>query len=241
MHSLLKVLERLPTPVVIASPVTAKVLWVNRHLLALARASHPDQVVGTSLLDWIKPPQASIALRDLAKVALGQSPPPVVYELKRVDGEFAAAHVASIPMMFYAQPAMLSLVTDVSERESLLRELAESEDRYRELLENTPSGIVVVVDQTIVFANSALARALGLEGVEDLVGRSMYDFITPDYRKPVREARWQVVLSGKPHPASPVELERVDGSRFTTTAATARISWNGEVATQTLMHDLPVC
>lgn len=238
MAGVLKMLERIPAPVVIASPVTAKILWVNPRLAKMARAGHPDQVVGMSLFDFVDPAQQGVALADLAKVALGQSPPPVIYYLKRLDGETAAVHVASVPIMFGTQPAMLSLVTDVSERERLMREIAESEERWRLLLASTPSGILVVVEDVIAYANDALAQALGLGSADRLVGTSMYDFIALEQRGAVREARRKVLLSGEPAGPLPVTLVRADGSLLETTAATTRVRWDGEVATQTLMHCL---
>ncbi len=205
----------------------------------MARAGHPEQILGKSILDFVKAPgQQGIALGDLAKVALGGSPRPVIYELQRLDGETAAGHVASVPMMFRGQPAMLSLVTDVSDRERVIRELEESEERYRLLLDNTPSGIVVVQDERVVFANRSLARALGYDGTDDLLGMSVYEHIAEEYRKPVRDARRQLMRTGKTIPAAAVELVRRDGERVPTTAVTTLIRWKGELATQTLMHDL---
>ncbi len=236
--SILKILERLPVPALIANPVTAKVLWVNSRIVAMAEAGGPDEIVGRSILDYIQLSQAATALADLAKVALGQSPPPVTYQLRKKTGEHAAAHVASVPMMFDGQPAMLSLVTDVSEREGLLRGLAESEERYRLLLETMPFGVVVVVEDDVAYTNRALACGLGFASADELVGRSMYDFIERSQRKAVREARREVLLTGKPFPASPVTLVRRDGTFVNTTAATTRIHWDGALATQTLMYEL---
>lgn len=240
MQGILKMLERLPVPVVIANPLTAKVLWVNTNLVRIGRGSHPDQFVGRSVLEFIRAEQMSRALIDLAAVAAGKSPKPVIYDLQRLDGERAAVHVSSIPMLFYGQPAMLSLVTDVSDRERLIRDLEQSEERYKLLLDNTPSGIVVVVDRQVVFANNSIARALGLPNAAALIGEDMFDYIAPEFHAPVRDARREVMRSGKPHAAAPVTLVRADGGRFDTTAATARIWWDGILASQTLMHELPI-
>lgn len=239
MQSILKLLERLPVPVVIANPLTAKVLWVNHNLVKMGRGSHPDQFVGKSILDFIKPEQMSKALTDLAAVVAGKSPAPVIYELKKLDGELAAVHVASIPMLYRGHPAMLSLVTDVSERERLIRELAESEERYRLLLDNTPGGIVVTLDREIVFANDSIARAVGFGSAAALIGRDMYEFIAAEEHAAVRDARHEVMRTGAPLAPVPVTLVAVGGARFKTTAGTARISWGGLPAAQTLMHDLP--
>lgn len=238
-QAILKVLERLPVPVVIANPVTARVLWVNANLVRMGRGSHPDDFVGKSILDFVRPEQMAKALTDLAAVAAGGSPKPVIYELQRLDGERSAVHVSSIPMLFKNQPAMLSLVTDVSEREQLIRDLAQSEERYRALVDNSPSGIVVVVDREIVFANDALARALGFDGGARLLGSDMYDFIAPEQRTGVREARRGVLQTGKPHPPVEVTFVRRDDTSFTTSVATTRVWWDGQVASQTLIHDLP--
>lgn len=233
-----RLLEKLPVPVVVASPVTGKVLWVNRHLVRLGKGTHPDQFIGKSLFDFIEPRQMARALKDLAAVVARKSPDPVIYYLKNLLGESSAVHVASIPMMHAGQPAMLSLVTDVSERERLIRQLAESDQRYRMLIDSTPSGIVVTVEREVVFANMATAKALGHDTPESLLGRDVYDFIAPEHHAAFRESRKRAVDSGEPQPPVPVTLVSANGTCMETTAATARISWDGLVATQTLMHDL---
>ena len=237
LSALLKILERMPVPCVIASPITGRVLWVNSQLVEFARAPGRERLVGRSVLEFIQPGQQGVALADLASVAVGKRPAPVIYELVRTDGSRASAHISSVPIMYENQPGMLSLVTDVSERERLIRDLEESEERYRFLVEAAPAGVVVVVKGEIVFANAAFARALGLEGQEDLVGRSMYDFIAPEHVDAERAARRGVVRTGKTTPASPIELLRSDGRRVATTFVTLRTHWDGHVATQTLMHE----
>lgn len=238
LQGVLKLLDRIPVPVVIANPVTGRILWVNTQLVRLADASHPDQLVGMSPLDFINIEQRGAALADLAKVALGQSPPPVTYELKKLNGQRASVHVASIPMMYEGQPAMLSLVTDVSEMQELIRRLSESEERYRTLLESMLGGVVVVVDERIVYANSALVRNLGYCELSEIEGRSMFEFIAPEMHEAIRSASAGVLKTGTAFPAAPVTLLRIDGTHLETTAATSRVCWDGAYATQTLMWDL---
>ncbi|MDZ4168670.1 MAG: PAS domain S-box protein [Coriobacteriia bacterium] len=236
----LRILDKLPVPALVANPVTAKILWANMRLVHMAGATRPDEILGSSILDYIQLPQASTALADLAKVALGQSPPPVTYQLRKRDGQFAAAQVSSMPMIYEGQLGMLSIVTDVSERESLFLKLTESEERYRLLLESMPSGVVVVSGDDIVYANQAIACGLGLDSAQALIGRTMYEFIVEPQRKAVRNARREVLMTGAAFPAAPVTLIRADGSLLETTAATTRVHWEGELATQSLMYDVCV-
>lgn len=235
---LLKILERMPVPALIASPVTSKIMWANSRLLAMYGTEDPGRVVGSSLLDFIQAPQLGRALTDLAKVVAGQSPPPVTYQLRTATGAYAAGQVSSVPMMFRGQVAMLSFVTDVTERERLLRNLSESEERYRLLLDSMPSGVVVLVEGAIVYANSALSKALGVASPEDLVGRQMEKYIAEQHRRDFERTRQEVLLRKKSGTAAPIALVRADGSEFTTTTISTVIHWHGSLATQTLIHGI---
>jgi PAS domain S-box-containing protein len=232
--AILKVLERLPVPVLIANPVTGRILWVNTGIIRMAEATHPDQFVGKSLFDFIQAPQLSQALADLAKVALRQSPPPVTYHLKKMTGQHAAAQVASIPFVYDGTLAMLSIVTDVSERESVLRELAEAEERYRVLLESLPYGVLVGVDERIVYANPAAARMLEVDSVESLIGSRGVDRVAGVFRERAKELRRSVLAEGQPLSAV-VDFEMPEGEQRTFTVSVSRVHWSGEVATQTTL------
>lgn len=232
------ILERLPVAVVVASQETGLIIWGNPLAARLAGADRPAQLAGRSLLEFMDPTQHGVALRDLEAVLRGESPPPVTYHLRQFGGAARDVQISSIPVLFRGQPAMLSVCADVTGAQRAARALAESEQRYRELVENSPDGLVVVdADERIVYANPALAEALGAER-EALLTRSMFDFIADGSRKPVREARKRVLTTGKPHPAAPVVLVRADGSELATTAQTTLIRWDGNDATQTIMHDI---
>ena len=236
---LLAILERLPISAVISSAGNGRILWTNSRNLELAGATSSDQIVGRVLLDFIEPIQHATALRDIEAVANGESPPAVVYHLRGIDGSDSDVQIMTTPLVFNNEPAMLSLVADVTARERALRALAESEERYRQLVETSPDGIVVAVDDTIVYLNPALATALGAKDAAELVGRSMFDYIDPAYHKAVRNSRKQLYLgTASMIPAAEVVLTRVDGSPLPTTAQSTRVTWKGDIATQTLMHDI---
>lgn len=238
--ALQRVFRAVPLPVVIASPVTARILWVNDRLVDMYGVSDSEDVVGMSLFDFIEAPQLGKAVADLAKVVLGQSPPPVTYQLRRADGQYAAGQVSSIPFIFQGQPAMLSFVTDVSERERQVRSLKESEERYRLLLDTMPSGVVVVQDDYIVYANTSLARALGFGTAEELLEKRLDRIIHEEYRAAVSSARKHMLSTGESRLSIPVVLVRRDRSPLSTTASSTVIRWEGRLATQTLLHDVGI-
>ncbi|WP_058367505.1 PAS domain S-box protein [Haloparvum sedimenti] len=73
----------------------------------------------------------------------------------------------------------------VTRARSLSREVAESRERYRRLIEQAPAAAFLVADATITYANAAAGRLLGTDP-EDLAGREFVSIIDPDCRDPVR-------------------------------------------------------
>lgn len=75
-------------------------------------------------------------------------------------------------------------------------ELAESERRYKTLVEEINDGYFVIKDEKIEFANQCFCRMHGAE-LEEVLGKPFLHFVTPDCRERVTEA-YQNSLSLKP-------------------------------------------
>ena len=82
------------------------------------------------------------------------------------------------------------------ERKRAENELLKSEERYRRLVEISPLMILVHHQNKYVYANPAAAKALGASRPEELVGRSVFEVIHPDYWGIVKE-RISQIAQGK--------------------------------------------
>jgi PAS domain S-box-containing protein len=236
--AILELLKRLPVATVIADTGTGEILWANLRDLGIVAAESPSAVLGRNLLEFLDPTQHGVAIRDMEAIRRGESPPPLTYRIRRVDGGYSYVHIASIPMLYQETPAMLSCITDVTDREDMCRDLAESEERYRQLVEASPDGIAVVVGSEVVYANPALSRSIGLPADDDGRGRSFYDFVAAEFHEPIRAARRRILRTTSGHPAAEVVLVRADGSKLRAVAQTTAVRWSGELATQTVLHFL---
>jgi len=127
---------------------------------------------------------------------------------------------------------------DIRERRRFENRLRESEERYRTLVELSPDVIIVEREGTILFVNSTAARLAGAQKAKDLVGRSILDFIHPDYVEQAKEKLARIRTERVPLPPEEEKLVRLDGGVLDVEAAGMPIVFEGGPATQIVMHDI---
>jgi len=110
--------------------------------------------------------------------------------------------------------------------------LKESEERYRQLVELSPFGFGIAVDGMVVFVNPAAARLLGAASPEELVGRSILDFVHPEDLPAATERIRQVFGEGKVAPLREEKFVRLDGRSVHVEVTAMPFSYQGKVAIQ---------
>lgn len=82
---------------------------------------------------------------------------------------------------------ILSVTNDISERREAENALRESEERYRSLVDNIPSGIIVHIEGKIVYANPSAKKLLCAKNIKEIIGKDIFDFVHPDDHKLIRD------------------------------------------------------
>ena len=115
--------------------------------------------------------------------------------------------------------------------------LRESEERYRRLVESCPDAMFITSENAIVFANPSAVSLLGVRTPIDLVGKSLLEFIEPNFRDLVEEHLRQA-LEGLDGPLLEEKMVRTDGTVVLVEAIARRINYHGEPAVQVLCRDI---
>ncbi|WP_196305235.1 bifunctional diguanylate cyclase/phosphodiesterase [Metabacillus sediminilitoris] len=75
------------------------------------------------------------------------------------------------------------LYRTVLSKNKILVKLRESEDRFLNLVELSPDAIVVHCEEKIIFINEAGLNMVGASNKDELIGKSIIDFVPPDYKE----------------------------------------------------------
>ncbi len=168
-------------PVGIAVQAEGKIVFTNTAGAQIVGAQSPDEITGRDVSTIIHPDYVDRSLDRLRRMMAGEQglyPNENVYV--RLDGTPVPVDVIAAPVTYGGKPAVQVIVTDISKRKETERAIRESEQRYRELLENIADIIYVTnEDGKLVFLNAAAEQFIGYSRKE-LLGLTFADFLTPE-------------------------------------------------------------
>jgi PAS domain S-box-containing protein len=116
--------------------------------------------------------------------------------------------------------------------------LVDSEKKYRRLVELSPGLIAIQRGEKFVFINRTGAALLGANDPDEIIGRSIYDFMYPGFQNLVNE---RVVGSMEDGGRSPVYEQRViclDGTEKFIEVVGTRVLFEGDTAVLINAHDI---
>lgn len=116
--------------------------------------------------------------------------------------------------------------------------LGKSEERYRQLVEISPSAIGVEMDGKFVYLNKAGLDMIGAATLEDIVDKSVFQIVDPDFR-PLIELRHQSAEMSNTS-LNPVEFDakRMDGETIHVESTLTKINYNDKKAFLFVAQDI---
>jgi PAS domain S-box-containing protein len=171
------------------------------------------------------------AYRQVAKNGNGFERELVTYQDEQMAGIFKVQAFQTGP------DCMAVLFQDISDKKHTERSLAESEERYRSLVELSPEAIIVHCDGKLVYVNPAGARQMGVERPEQVLGLPITDLLPPETRQLNLEIMEQVA-QGKSVPPLEQTIIRPDGSEIEVEIVGAPVLLQGQPAFQLIVRDI---
>lgn len=129
-------------------------------------------------------------------------------------------------------------VEDITERKRAAEALRRSEIRYRTLIDLSPDAVFVSRAATLLFANAAMVRLLAAPGAEALIGRSLFEFLSPGWHEAVRARIRMMENLDAPLPPLVQKWRCFDGREVDVQAIAAAIPWDEGRATLVMLRDV---
>jgi PAS domain S-box-containing protein len=218
--------ESNPVPMWAYDTATLRFLAVNDAAIRSYGFTR-EEFLSMTLVD-VRPREDAVRLRQIAREVPEGFHQTGEWRHRKKDGTVFPVEITSHSIEFGGRPARLVLVTDITERRAVEDALRESEERFRSIVENSPLGLLrAALDGTFVFANDALARILGYDSADSVVGLNLLRIChDPDDR-----ARLATAVREGSAMGTELELHRRDGS-LVTVRLTARLVRGGNRALQ---------
>ena len=135
-------------------------------------------------------------------------------------------------------PLVLVLGIDITKRRRMEDDLRDSEERYRQLVELSPDGIIIHGDSEIEYANHVGAKILGASVPRDLYGKLVMDFVHPDSKEMVQQRMRRIAAGDATVPFAEHKLVQLDQSVIDVEIASVSLSVKGNRAVQLIVRDI---
>jgi len=166
----------------------------------------------------------------------------VDYELrlKKKNGELMDVIETSTPIRNDRGEviAYRGILRDVTEKKALERQLKESEEKYRSLIERSPDGAAVTHEGKFLYVNRAFTRLYGYQNDTDLLKRSISEIVSEEQREDVDKWFRQHELDQRSSSRYEFAGVRKDRKRINVEVYGSPVPYEGKVCLLTFHRDI---
>ena len=137
-----------------------------------------------------------------------------------------------------AVTSCLEIAADVTDRFKAAEAIRESEERFKRLVELNPDGIYICRDGKILYVNQATIDILGAKSAEELIGKSIFDLIHPNFREKAKQRSQLVIEKGVSVPLIDFIYCRLDKGETHVQAIASPLMFEGEHAVLSTVRDI---
>ena len=165
-----KVFELSPNGIILHK--NNKIIYANPKILEMAGVQNRVNIIGKDVFDFIHPDSKKKRRGRLSQVQLtGKGSPAVEEKFVRTDGKTLDTLVAEVPFGGEKNDTFLSVLQDVSEMKKAEQDLADSETRFRLIVENANDAMYVISERNFILVNPKMIELFGYSK-EELLGPS---------------------------------------------------------------------
>jgi len=225
-----------PDAIVISDLESGRIIEVNEAFSSSIGHSS-DELIGKSTLEagiWSTPEKREIFVSQIRQNGKVKGFETIVHTR---SGNRIFASISAETLTIEGRTFLISAIRDITERKKYELALKESEEKYRNVVEQAQDGIVIVQELRLVYVNESFARMTGYT-VDELTGSNFQILFPQEKRGNIAEII-RKRLAGEPlNRMHETDLLRRDRSTITIEAIGGLISYHGAPADLIIIRDI---
>jgi PAS domain S-box-containing protein len=213
------------------------ILDANQAFARLCGYASPQELIGKNGVDVV-PFTPDSRQKIIDRIRAGSTS---TYDVNIIapDGSIKSYEVngQAVPFLYKGKQVRIVFMRDITERKQAENALAESEEKYRLVVENAKEAIVITQDLKVVFVNNAAVDITGYSK-EILASRPFSDFIHPDDLNMVLENHIKRLKGENPLRVYSYRIFCSDGSIKWAETNSIIVQWRGRPAVLNFLNDI---
>jgi two-component system, sporulation sensor kinase A len=210
-----------------------KVVDVN-PALTLMMGYSAEEMIGKSGFDFLAPESHETARRHMVE----SSPEPYEVLALRKDGSVFPIELQGRNFHYKGKELRVLSVRDLTWRKETERILRESEEGYRGLVESSPQAVMVHDGEKILYVNPAGVGIFGSKRQDEVVGRSIWELVEPEYREVGRKRVLSILQDRLPTTPMEQKWRSFDGRAIEVEVKGLPLMYRGRPAIMAIIRDV---
>jgi PAS domain S-box-containing protein len=225
--------------IVFEADADGKVVFVNDKGFEIAGISHEDLEKGLNALEFLVPDDRERAMKNIQRLLATSSNIYDEYKLLKKDGSTFPIIVTATPRKSKnAITGFRALAIDISERKKTEETLKESEEKFRNLAEESPNMIFINCRGKVVYANKKCEDKLGIGRAEFYSSNFSFLSLIASEDVELLKSSFAKHMRGEAVPSYEYTLLARSGTRINAIITTKLIDYNGERAVMGIVTDI---
>jgi len=210
-----KLVKTSPDAVIIFD-LEGNIIEVSERLIAIFQIKHQEDFIGKNIFQMAAVnDQAKLraAMKKTLKAGLVEN---LEFELVRSGPSqmFLESNLSLVRDAYGDPKAFICTIRDVTERKGAEQAVRETMELYQKLVKTSPDAVIITdLRGTITEVSEQAVKAQKVNGPEDLVGRSAFEFISPEEHEHAKANLRQTLEQGVSETLE-YKMRRLDGSSY---------------------------